>query len=146
MVSYVFGYVNIFLDKNGIIYAIFIFIKEVKMKFKEILEILISEYADGSQTKLSKESGIPIPTINGWLTKGRLPRYEQIVQLSNYFHVSADFLLGLTEEPAKPDGSDRFHLDFLAGDYKLYKDISSLSPSQKDLIKKTVDVLKERTK
>lgn len=116
------------------------------MKFKEILELLIMEYAEGSQTKLSKESGIPVPTINGWLTKGRLPRYEQIVQLSNYFHVSADFLLGLTEEPKDPDLSAGLPLEFLAGDYKLFKDIASLPSNQKDLIQKTVDVLKEQTK
>lgn len=114
------------------------------MEFKEILEILIWEHTDGSQTRLSKESGIPIPTINGWLTKGRLPRYEQIVQLSNYFHVSADFLLGLTEEPTKPDCSDHLLLNFLPEDYKLLKDISALTPNQKELIKEMVNVIKQR--
>lgn len=68
------------------------------MEFKEIFSYLLMEKTGGNQTLLAKESGIPIPTINGWLTKGRLPRAEQLIKLSEYFNVSADFLLGLDSD------------------------------------------------
>lgn len=68
------------------------------MEFKEIFSYLLMEKTGGNQTLLSKESGIPIPTINGWLTKGRLPRAEQLIKLSEYFNVSADYLLGLDSD------------------------------------------------
>lgn len=91
------------------------------MEFKEIFSYLLMEKTGGNQTLLSKESGIPIPTINGWLTKGRLPRAEQLVKLSEYFNVSADYLLGLDSDdladkriPVKNKESGRKEIRFSA--------------------------------
>ncbi|MBR1747201.1 MAG: helix-turn-helix transcriptional regulator [Clostridia bacterium] len=81
------------------------------MEFRELLALLISEKANGNQTQVAKESGIPMPTLNGWLTKGRLPRYEQIILLSKYFHVSADYLMGMEDDAGKKrNDSDRAYL------------------------------------
>lgn len=70
------------------------------MKFKEVFVDLLIEKNNGSQTNLSRETGIPIPTINGWLTKDKNPRAEQLITLSKYYNVTVDYLLGLDERAA----------------------------------------------
>lgn len=46
-----------------------------------------------SKMDLSKKADIPYTTICGWFNN-RLPDYNALIKLSNYFHVSADYLLG----------------------------------------------------
>lgn len=51
-----------------------------------------------NQRQLSLKADIPITTISGWLNADRLPDYNALKKLSIFFDVSADYLLGLTEE------------------------------------------------
>ncbi|MFQ7036038.1 MAG: helix-turn-helix domain-containing protein [Candidatus Borkfalkia sp.] len=48
--------------------------------------------------KLSFGANIPPTTISGWLNEGRLPDYNALIKLSNYFEISADYLLGLEDD------------------------------------------------
>lgn len=52
----------------------------IKPQSQEILDIL----------------GVTSPTISGW-KKGSSPKIEAICTLANYFHVSSDYLLGLSK-------------------------------------------------
>lgn len=47
---------------------------------------------------LSLELGISKSTISGWENDSRKPDYNAITKLSNYFNVSSDYLLGLTDD------------------------------------------------
>ena len=65
--------------------------------FKEILQNLLKERGL-SQRQLSKLADIPTTTLSGWLNADRLPDYNALRKLSVFFEVSADYLLGLTDE------------------------------------------------
>ena len=67
------------------------------MKFAELLQNLLSEF-NISQAKLSRETGIPKTTISGWMNAGRLPDYNSIRVLCQYFDISADELLQLPKK------------------------------------------------
>lgn len=65
--------------------------------FKEILQDLLSEKGI-NQKQLSISASIPPTTISGWLNADRLPDYNALIKLSNFFNVSTDYLLGRTDE------------------------------------------------
>lgn len=52
---------------------------------------------------LEKEIGIPEKKISDW-NAGRLKSYDKYIpQIASYFHVSTDYLLGKTDNPALPE-------------------------------------------
>ena len=51
---------------------------------------------------LSLGCGIQPSTISQYETRKREPNWLQLVLLSEYFHVSVDYLLGVTEERRPP--------------------------------------------
>ena len=65
--------------------------------FKDILLNLLKEKGI-NQRQLSIQADIPATTISGWLHADRLPDYNALKKLAVFFEVSADYLLGLTDE------------------------------------------------
>ena len=65
--------------------------------FKDILKNLMEEKGI-NQRQLSFGANIPPTPISGWLNEGRLPDYNALIKLSNYFEISADYLLGLEDD------------------------------------------------
>lgn len=65
--------------------------------FKEILLNLLNERGL-SQRQLGIQADIPATTISGWINSNRLPDYNALRKLSQFFDVSADYLLGLKNE------------------------------------------------
>lgn len=51
-----------------------------------------------NQRQLSVGAQIPPTTISGWINANRLPDYSALIKLAVYFDVSADYLLGLSDE------------------------------------------------
>ena len=51
-----------------------------------------------SYRQLADEMGISFATIGGWLNLGKLPDAYNTIKVCQYFHVSADWLLGLSEK------------------------------------------------
>lgn len=51
-----------------------------------------------SQAKLAKELGVSFSVVCYWETDRSEPTAVNIVKLADYFNVSADYLLGRTEE------------------------------------------------
>ena len=72
--------------------------------FKDILKDLIDEKRLTIQ-EFSKQTKTPKTTIDGWLYQKRKPDFESIKALSQYFNVSADYLLGLSDEWGNPTQS-----------------------------------------
>lgn len=50
-----------------------------------------------SQTQLAKLTGISQPTITRWENGERVPNIDSIIILCNFFVISADYLIGLTD-------------------------------------------------
>lgn len=68
--------------------------------FHEVLKQLQTE-RNLSIIKLSHECGIPYRTLQNYLLKLREPNIKSLILLSDYFHVSVDYLLGLTDNPVR---------------------------------------------
>ena len=51
-----------------------------------------------NQRQLGVGAQIPPTTISGWINANRLPDYSALIKLAVYFDVSADYLLGLSDE------------------------------------------------
>ena len=71
---------------------------EILSKLPDRLKELMFDKGVNAPT-LAKELGIGNNTVTRYLQGVRLPNFEKFVQLIEYFHCSADFLLGLNEEP-----------------------------------------------
>ncbi len=50
-----------------------------------------------SQTQLAKLTGISQPSITRWENGERVPNIDSIIILCNFFVVSSDYLIGLTD-------------------------------------------------
>ena len=50
-----------------------------------------------NQKDLAKELGVQDNVVSYWCKGTRKPNYTQIIQMSNIFNVSSDYLLGITE-------------------------------------------------
>jgi len=51
-----------------------------------------------TQTQLADVIGVSRITINKWETGKSTPSVEMLLKLSEYFNVSVDYLLGITEK------------------------------------------------
>ncbi|MCI8299340.1 MAG: helix-turn-helix transcriptional regulator [Lachnospiraceae bacterium] len=65
------------------------------MKFTTRLENLLEE-RNLTQKFLSTELNIAPSTLNGYLRQNREPDFDTLINLANFFGVSIDYLLGIT--------------------------------------------------
>lgn len=65
------------------------------MKFSARLENLLEE-RNLTQKQFAKELHIAPSTLNGYLRRGREPEFDILIQMAEYFEVSTDYLLGVT--------------------------------------------------
>ena len=77
-----------------------------------------------TQHALAKELGVSRSSVNAWEMGISTPSVERIVDISNYFRVTVDYLLGL--------------------DDKVNIDISSLSEEAKAAILKVIEIFLEK--
>lgn len=52
-----------------------------------------------TRPQVSKDTGIPIPTLIGWELNRYLPRLDLLVTLSKYYKTSIDYIVGITDNP-----------------------------------------------
>lgn len=101
-----------------------------------------SSFYDRLQTLCKKEGlsisrlttgvlGLSSGTATQW-KNGVIPSASIIVSIAEYFHVSADYILGLTDEPRKADDFDPNSLEYLY-DY-LLKQLADKNPEAELLI------------
>lgn len=98
----------------------------IMIRLKELRE----EYAL-TQTQLAKELGFAQRTISNWENNISDPNIQTLIILSNYFHVTIDYLIGkdqavLTEENSIENISNE--------ERELLKDIRSLTPAQQSQV------------
>ena len=65
--------------------------------FKQLLLDLMQEKGV-NQRQMSVSAGIPATTISGWINANRLPDFYALIKLSQFFDVSADYLLGTLDD------------------------------------------------
>ena len=70
--------------------------RAVFVPFAERLTALIAK-SQKTQYRICKELHFNSPMMTGWLKKGKLPNYENLVMLADYFDVSCDYLLGISD-------------------------------------------------
>jgi hypothetical protein len=108
------------------------------MNFLEKLDYLI-RIRGINKSVLSKESGVPYTTIDGFYKKGyekaKLPTIQKI---ANYFDVTLDYLMRDDINDCKTHG---FKIEF--NEIQLIKNYRSLTPSGKETVDKTIDSVLE---
>lgn len=85
------------------------------------------------QAALGKILQIPRSTISGYETEGKEPDYNTLSQMADFFGVSADYLLGRSDERRPCDIV--FHKN--AGDFK--KNYEALPKELRDVVTETLD-------
>lgn len=97
------------------------------MNFSVRLENLLEE-TNITQKRLAMDLHIASSTVNGYINSYREPDFGMLIRLAHYFDVSADYLLGLSEEK-KPAPSA---LD--ANESMLIRIYRSLVPERRELL------------
>ena len=98
----------------------------------ERFEQLLKEHGV-SAYKVSKETGIPQPTLSGWKRTNRTPQIRTLKAIADYFGVSVEYLKGETDDrgqketPAPVSGS---------GQYPHGYDL--LTPEQKEIVDRLI--------
>ena len=107
--------------------------------------IMLMEEAHVSQVKLAEVIGITNVSISRYLSGNRNPRVEIVVKLAKYFHVTSDFLLGLSNTPyvntTYPPNITKL-VNSIQKENKNKKN-NDLSAKQVDTIKKIIDANKD---
>lgn len=97
------------------------------MTFGQCLKQLMEDN-EISQTKLSKELSIAVSTLNGYANDYREPDFLTLIKIAQYFHVTTDYLLGVSSTLSLPSitfDADANHLFYL---------YQQLSPEMKNLL------------
>lgn len=56
---------------------------------------------EDTQAALAKQLGVSLPTVRAWEQEKSSPSHEMLVSICQLYHVSADYLLGLSDiDPA----------------------------------------------
>ena len=106
---------------------------------------------DGSgktDADLEREIGIPAKKISQWNISYTKSYTKYLPKIASYFHVSTDYLLGNTDDPAQagqkgsPPPIESGLTDPL--DIQLMKELPSLTPDQKELLLAQIRVLKDK--
>lgn len=108
------------------------------MSFSERIDQLMLD-RQVTPYKVSKETGIGQSTFTRWKKQSILPDGANLAKLADYFNVSADFLMGRTDDPTPPDTD----IDPDEVEFALYQEIRDLTDEQKEEILKYARMVKE---
>ncbi len=65
------------------------------------------------QKRIAKILGVSVSTVSNYEQGVHLPDYKRLIILSNEFHVSVDYLLGVTDVQARPEVLREIYTDEL---------------------------------
>ena len=77
------------------------------VNFSERLNDLLKT---ASQKDISEKTGLSQSSISMYASGKRKPASDAIIKIANYFDVSTDYLLGLTENPSRSGKASEFML------------------------------------
>lgn len=77
--------------------------KSTHDKFIAIFSYLLEDN-ELSRTDFCENCGIPYGTVSGWMNQGRLPEYEALVKIADFFDVTLDYLMGRTSDSINLQG------------------------------------------
>jgi len=66
--------------------------------FAERLNVLLET---ASQKEVSEKTGLSQSSISLYISGKRKPASDAIIKIANFFNVSADYLLGISDNPSK---------------------------------------------
>lgn len=72
------------------------------MTLGDRLKLLLAE-RDMKQNKFAEENHMAPTTFNGYVKGNRQPDYDTLIQIAEYFDVTTDYLLGVSEFPHRLD-------------------------------------------
>lgn len=96
--------------------------------FRERFEKILSD-KQITMYKLSKDTGIPSSLLSNYKNGKRTPSSENIIKISKYLEVSADYLLGRTDDPNQKPGDINVKFDEFT--YAYYNETKDLTDKQK---------------
>ena len=79
-----------------------------------------------TQKQIADRIGLAISAVSSYESGSRYPSYDVLVKLSRIFHVSTDYLLGITD--------------------KRNVDVTGLNDNEIELVSKLVDMLRNKNK
>ena len=80
--------------------------------FKDIFRQLLHDNSTNAY-KVSKDTGISEALISYWKNGKQLPKYDSLNLLCDYFNVSADYLLGRTDEQTNTHSTNNINSNFV---------------------------------
>lgn len=87
-----------------------------------------------SQSDLAGRAGLPPSSIAHFEAASRKPSFDTLHKIASALEVTADYLLGRTDEPALAESGD-----------PLYRDIGKLSGHDREIAKDFLKMLAERS-
>ena len=110
---------------------------------KRLLELL--DENDITQIELAKRIGITNVTISRYIGGERKPRIEIVVKMAEFFHVSTDYLLGLSDvrETFENNNASVSKIHSKLDSMRLLNTKKELSNSQINMIVKLIDANKD---
>ncbi len=108
-------------------------------KFMDRIKELRTEFGF-TQEKLGNMLGITKTGISYWESGTSVPNDEMLINISNIFHVSIDYLLGKSDIRNINNENEDYRIAF----DDIGKDYAELEDSEKDMIKTMIKAFKDK--
>ena len=90
-----------------------------------------------NQVQFAQKMGVTKQSVSNWENDNIMPSVDMLERIADYFKVSTDYLLGLTDEPEPP-----MHIS--KEEKALVETYRSLSREQRELISQTIRLMGEQ--
>lgn len=94
-----------------------------------------------SQYKLASDLHVAQSTIAGWENGNREPDFEMIKRISEYFHVTIDYLLGKSDTPSSENTSG---IKVLRFGESIFEDLDKLPEEAQAKVKEYCEMIRDK--
>lgn len=105
--------------------------------FTEVFNDLLEE-RNLNRKQFAEKSGIPYPTVIGWTNLNRLPDFNALIKIADFFQCSVDYLVGRQSDFTYADKMQQNPDE----EQKLVKIFRRLNDDDKQLLLSLTDKLK----
>lgn len=110
----------------------------MKMNYGAKIKDLLGD-RDKKQKALAKALNLHESTLSNYITQRTEPPLEVLAQVASYFSVTADYLLGLTDDPAPP-------FPVTAEERELLNRYRALTGAQRELVDRGVELMEKQNR